>query len=325
MPQEPNPIEIRSEKFWFQSGDVVLHVENTQFKVHREMLSLHSNVFKDTFSMPQNADRRHLEDAFVDGCPVVPLSDKASDVEVMLSIFYYNFQKHNWRELMHIGDLSTLLRLGKKYEIDHFTKEALRRLRVDHPTTLDAWDAHDFYLAYQEIAWDDSSFDVDMCVINLAYEHSLLSILPVAYLRFLQLNSLDSIVLEEIEVCSTGRLQCILGNARISNFIRNRLTEWCAHEVLTPGKDCSTLQTCAALRLTTVDPKKFWLWAGFDAADHYSFLQPLEKIRFSGFCPACTKAIQTRYDEVRAQLWEKLPTFFGLPEWEELKKKDFDM
>jgi hypothetical protein len=79
---------LQRSRFWFDDGNVILQAENTQFRVHRSLLSLHSNVFKDMFSMPQPMDTATTLN--VEGCPIITLSDKASDLEHVLSIFYEN-------------------------------------------------------------------------------------------------------------------------------------------------------------------------------------------------------------------------------------------
>lgn len=80
--QEPPPSR---SSFWFKTGDVVLHVKNTQYRVHREILARHSNIFKDTFNMPQSTE---VDGHVVEGQPVVELDDEAYDIEYMLSVFY---------------------------------------------------------------------------------------------------------------------------------------------------------------------------------------------------------------------------------------------
>ncbi|KDR72648.1 hypothetical protein GALMADRAFT_228921 [Galerina marginata CBS 339.88] len=316
MQEERQP----TRSFWFQSGDVVLHAENTQFRVHCKMLSHHSNVFKAMFGMPQFGFESYADDeVFVDGCPVVPLSDKAADVEHMLSVFYDNSKTH-WESQMDIDHFSAVLRLGKKYEIELFTKEALRRVRSDYPATLDAWDQRGVYREEVKIVWEEAFVDALIKFINLAHELSVPSILPAAYFLYVHLTPLRSVV-EEKRLCSQDRLHCILGRAEVLDFIRHRLKEWHEHEVLTAGEDCSSPAACGALRLETVENEYFYLWKGFDI--DYT---PLESLGdpLSEFCLGCRNSIQNRYDENRAQLWKKLPTFFGLPEWQELQQLDFD-
>jgi len=74
----------RSE-YWFQDGNIVLQVENTLFRVHQSILSRESQIFKDTFSMPQVPSQ---EDELIEGCPVVRLSDTAEDMGNIISLLY---------------------------------------------------------------------------------------------------------------------------------------------------------------------------------------------------------------------------------------------
>jgi len=86
-PQEEAQTQpLQKSRFWFDDGNVILQAENTQFRVHRSLLSMHSNIFKDIFSVPQPTDTTTTLN--VDGCPVITLSDKADDLEHVLSIFY---------------------------------------------------------------------------------------------------------------------------------------------------------------------------------------------------------------------------------------------
>jgi hypothetical protein len=76
---------VQSTSYWFDDGNVVLQAENTQYRVHRSLLSRHSNFFKDMFSLPQPAmDPGPTSE----GCPVIFLSDKATDLEHVLSVIY---------------------------------------------------------------------------------------------------------------------------------------------------------------------------------------------------------------------------------------------
>jgi len=84
--QQPTPTH---SKYWFDDGNVVLQAENTQFRVHRSMLSRHSHVLKDMFEIPQP---ENTEGHIIEGCPVVHLYDSSQDVEIVISIFYDNLQ-----------------------------------------------------------------------------------------------------------------------------------------------------------------------------------------------------------------------------------------
>lgn len=65
----------RSKDIWFDDGNIVLQVDQTQFRVHGSILSRHSSVFCDMFALPQPNDKSH----WVEGCPVVIMSDDSAE------------------------------------------------------------------------------------------------------------------------------------------------------------------------------------------------------------------------------------------------------
>ena len=82
---QPTVSPCRSPDFWFDDGSVVLHVESTQFRVHRSVLSANSEVFRGMFSLPQPTT---VDRDLVDGCPVVRLADKVVDWTHVLKALY---------------------------------------------------------------------------------------------------------------------------------------------------------------------------------------------------------------------------------------------
>lgn len=82
---------------WFPRGDIILDAGQTRFKVHQDVLALHSVVFKDMFQLPSTLDGVGNEQT--KGCPVVKLHDEAKDVENMLLAIYHKRCVHtnlNW-------------------------------------------------------------------------------------------------------------------------------------------------------------------------------------------------------------------------------------
>ena len=69
---------------WFNDGSVVVVAESTGFRVHSSLLSRHSTVFRDLFSLPQPI---HAAE-HVDGCPAVRVSDDAEDMAYFLRAIY---------------------------------------------------------------------------------------------------------------------------------------------------------------------------------------------------------------------------------------------
>ncbi|KAF9231197.1 hypothetical protein BU15DRAFT_68530 [Melanogaster broomeanus] len=71
---------------WFDDGNVVLAAEGKHFRVHRGVLALYSEIFKDTFSCPQPQECKDQE--MIEGCPIVTLHDTTQDVQIVLRAFY---------------------------------------------------------------------------------------------------------------------------------------------------------------------------------------------------------------------------------------------
>lgn len=136
---------------WLEDGNVVLQVQNTQFRVHRSMLSLHSSVFRDMFQFPQPFGEHD-----VDGCPVVHLTDDPDDFEQLLKVVY----DRSGHLLSDIGDaflianlispftsdtaqplelIAAMLRLGRKYDFTSFHREAIKLLSEELPSTFPSW------------------------------------------------------------------------------------------------------------------------------------------------------------------------------------------
>ena len=97
-PDENLPVK-RSSQFWFADGSVILHAQDTQFRVHQTLLSLHSEIMKDCFSCPQPQDAESVE-----GCPVLHLSDSALDIENLCALLYGVY-----RYVLNIFDALNLL------------------------------------------------------------------------------------------------------------------------------------------------------------------------------------------------------------------------
>jgi len=80
---------ITRSKVWFDDGSVVIQAEQMQFRVHRSMLSRHSSVFRDMFSIPQPPG--DLEPV-IEGCSIVHVSESSQDCEDLLTLMYDNLR-----------------------------------------------------------------------------------------------------------------------------------------------------------------------------------------------------------------------------------------
>ena len=73
----------RSQRVWFDDGNVVLQAENVHLRVHRSILSKHSVILASLLDGPQPDGEVKVE-----GCPVLRLHDASRDVEDIILVLY---------------------------------------------------------------------------------------------------------------------------------------------------------------------------------------------------------------------------------------------
>lgn len=77
----------QSYQFTANDADIILRTpESKLFRVHKNILSIASSVFKDMLAVPQSPPESTKEDASV--LPVVDVHDSAEDLEVLLRMIY---------------------------------------------------------------------------------------------------------------------------------------------------------------------------------------------------------------------------------------------
>ena len=79
--------------------------------------------------------------------------------------------------------IAVMLRLGKKYDMEHFLKEAAARLKYEFPSNLSDWDAISGQPFSKIVQCGDL---VTLDIIILAREAGLASILPLACYTFFE-------------------------------------------------------------------------------------------------------------------------------------------
>lgn len=77
------PFLEKSSDFWIDNGNVVLRTATKQYRIHQGVLSMHSSVFKDVFSIPQPVEQSTHE-----GVPIVGITDSAKDWDELLPVIY---------------------------------------------------------------------------------------------------------------------------------------------------------------------------------------------------------------------------------------------
>lgn len=79
------------ESLWFEDGNLVVLSQDVSFRLHKTILSLHSEVFRDMFLLPVSADTE-----VIDGCPVVRLTDRAEHLALFFHALYGAGKKYGY-------------------------------------------------------------------------------------------------------------------------------------------------------------------------------------------------------------------------------------
>ncbi|KAF8906803.1 hypothetical protein CPB84DRAFT_1675429 [Gymnopilus junonius] len=312
-PTESRLVEpVKNSDFWFEDGNVVLQAQTTQFRVHRSILARHSNVFKDMNGMPQPAEQELL-----DGCPVVHLYDDPKDWLNIFGIIYNNDADYKDLSWLAIPLISSMLRLGKKYEFNDLHTAAMDRIKHELP--------HNMYIFTNQLkARFYTGHEID--TLNLLLEMNIQSLLPVAcYLcvRNLTLKELfrgtkrreDGIA----QLPPVWIEKLIIAKEKMVNDIKQRVLKWVlgeftSHEYIQfPASSCTKPAQCSASQLSTCQ-----LVISSPLQLDWMFL-PFSDCCPDEYCNECLQVINKVYLTTQGSLWNELPRYFGLPDWEQLK------
>ncbi|KAL0960079.1 hypothetical protein HGRIS_011724 [Hohenbuehelia grisea] len=143
---DAGPLVVRIDpQLWFSGGTVVFAApvdissdatDLIHFKVHRDILCMHSPIFQDMFSVPPPV---HIEE--MQGVPLVVLPDDGPDVQSFLRFIYIpTYEPKGFYEADYAPKMSGALRLAVKYEVAQFAKHILDHLKGMWPANLTDWD-----------------------------------------------------------------------------------------------------------------------------------------------------------------------------------------
>ncbi|KAJ7108755.1 hypothetical protein C8R44DRAFT_296725 [Mycena epipterygia] len=305
-----NPTPVRS-KIWMPYGDIILQAESMQFRVNRDVLAKQSSVFSDMFSVPQPPNEPTVE-----GCPIVLVSDGAKDWELLLEVLYEPFQ---YKLALPFEVVASMLRLGKKYDIPMAKENAIWRIHYEFPAQLDAWDKLEPDLTKIE----DRAGNTMVDLLNLTYECGVLSSIPAVAFSCLHTKTLEHLFAgvkreDESLIILTDHIKLTLAIAfeRILHF-QHTTFDWIDDDSVIPQPLCKSPASCTRQR------NVFRRGANWTEDDEIRFFTLSDWDEWSdGMCVECKEAGEEFFNAGRHKAWEALPSFFGLPEWKDLKDLD---
>ncbi|KAI5896293.1 uncharacterized protein SCHCODRAFT_02745317 [Schizophyllum commune H4-8] len=320
------PAITRSD-VWLDDGNIILQAERTQFKFYKGLLARHSQVFADMLAVVPHSQEAS-DGASAESCPVVELTDAAQDVRFML---LWLLEPRSYTAKPTITSVISAMRMGHKYMVVPLWEDVVERLHFEFPKTLEGYYA-------QTQRWAsihcDGGDDAVLRLADVVRGVGLDTILPMLYYRIILTCSIDTIpngsaTLEDDG--SSSESQSLIGphtcitllkaRAKITARFRQNFMAWSWTEAddCVQSKDCAQATKDFQNRTWTIQspsPKHF---AEDEAALH--LFHPWKTIRPKLRCPCdrCMMAMEDVYIEYQRATWAELPTFFGLPVWENLR------
>ncbi|KAJ3557655.1 hypothetical protein NM688_g1359 [Phlebia brevispora] len=316
---------------WFDDGNIILvtgsNDEAIAFRVHRSVLSRHSEVFQSMFEVAKPPpDSEH-----VDQCPVVHMPDLPNELSILIKALYdgVGFPIQN-RSIHDFYYVTAILRLSTKYCIGHLRAEAVRYLTRTWSYTLHGHDTM-LELALKAAAVDGLSYPFvhPLHVLHLARLTDVRIIIPSA-LYFLSLYPLSDLLAgnhPKLQVDNPSRLSSeltaedlrdytLMYQYRITgimNFVRRLCVQHIPAVGCSGGRDCMKAFATLGARLSSD-------WVPRTGPLHFMVQAMDELANYSNACASCRKAFRQDVTAARELFWKEMPTTVGLPPWEELEQ-----
>ncbi|KDR79569.1 hypothetical protein GALMADRAFT_277900 [Galerina marginata CBS 339.88] len=303
----------RSTEFWFEDGNIIIQAETTQYRVHRGVIARHSKVFRDMTGLPQPDTS---SESLLEGCPIVYLTDSPMDWKNVFKLLYDTEPTYKATDVLELSIISSMLRLGRKYEFEQLYNAAIDRIQLDLPNSVDQWEEFFGKDIDQKSRLDGKEVEL----LNILVDMDIQSLLPVAYLLCIQNISLENMFcpvtsldggISHLSQESIKTL--VLGRDKLRSAIPKRKYDWFTNYHPTVDPPCLDPTKCEKQRLQTLTAA-FPL--GFDVTRAFRRRQ---KFIEKNFCPNCLVDITAAHELGLQKMWDELPSYFGLPPWKDLK------
>ncbi|KAF6749424.1 hypothetical protein DFP72DRAFT_1014314 [Ephemerocybe angulata] len=312
----------QSQDVWFSDGNIVLQAQNVQFKVHKSVLAKHSSVFADLFEMPHT----NGDEETADGCPIVQLHDSADDIKHMTLTLYGDKAYNNVSGGLPMPVVAAMVRMGRKYDIEHIKLEGLSRLNKFLPESLDDWDRTEAALA----PWEDAVFpshtitldsesdqailDIAAEAMKLAYECQIETILPACY--FIVCRDYSMYMPNSPEISAGAAIRGLEGRRQLSRTRCHLVYGWI--EAVGEYSDC--LHPAECLTSGRLLMSRIWRCPSLlDIFDQWAKVATKYDDLVQTLCSNCASQAEISHNAGRIMLWENLPEFFGLGSWDYLR------
>ena len=217
-----------------------------------------------------------------------------------------------------------VMRLVKKYDLEHLRSTLASRVEAQWPQSLVEWSVYKDYTKRlaAHLLLSDARILEPAAAIRLATDHDIPRILPAAFYALSCLNIDDDWETRKDRLKRTGRL--LLPSARwhlLTQSDHSRLRRG-ERELNKAGRDyfkklsTGTLCTIPNCHMQFRDTVGSAVEAIFAAQERRDMLEVLDihmkAESWKTLCTLCRSKIQKQARDTRENIWQRLPEFFGL-------------
>ncbi|KAI0066296.1 hypothetical protein BV25DRAFT_1988729 [Artomyces pyxidatus] len=282
---EPQNVQLfqHHPRLWYDDGNVNLVARgDVAFKVHRSVLSRESVALENILS----AGSQRLEE----GCPIYVLSDDPEDVAQMLEYLYGFNRSYSEFKQLPFSVVRAHFRMGDKYEIQRLREDAVDRLRICYPDTLQGYDDRPSHNSvHRPIAWTHGEGYAVLKLALASKTGALHSVVPIALYDSCGLYPRD--LVKDIEA----------DDAKDGESSKHRWAIWKRFLVGT-----YELERTYAVRKS---PDTFQ--GNSLSLEHVEKL--IDETMHKKVCRPCISLAKERHREGRQKAWDKLVGIFDLP------------
>ncbi|THH30658.1 hypothetical protein EUX98_g3533 [Antrodiella citrinella] len=296
------PLHKRGDP-WFDDGNIVLVPEDSSiaFKVHRDFLSRHSEIFKSMFELPTPTSEVPL----LDDCQVVPMYDLPFELSNLIKALY-----DGTGPLEDFLYTAGILRLSTKYFITRLRIQAIQHL----VQTTSHIHMSILYMSSTSLGRTNVQVIIPSVLYFLTLYH-LSDLLSGNHVK-LQVDhpscpsaDLSPQDLQAYTIMYQERIQIIL------RFIRHT----CGERTAVHG--CQSSVTCTKA-FTRVSSRLSRTWRVRTGPLSYMVQVSDEVAEHDGICGPCKRPFRQDVTTLREDIWRRLPSVVGMSSWEELTKND---
>ncbi|KAI1781603.1 hypothetical protein LXA43DRAFT_978012 [Ganoderma leucocontextum] len=305
---------------WFEDGNIVAIAQNTAFRFHKGMLSLHSLVFRDLFSVPQPSHGLGAGQMF-DDCQAVHVTDTSYDFrELLLAIYYGGVSYLRPDATVKFSVLAALARLSHKYQLDQLLEAVVLKLQRTFTTQFEVWNRSGGFLERSSPL--ELGFRHAIEALNLFRLLDRPDMVPVALYGCCQLQpaellrgvkrddgvSQERLSPADLELCMETKPRLMQAAVRLmmalSDFVEARISLVCS------GKQgCLVPKACLGSLDSLLSSTRVQMRCKIDAdALNGIFSEEMNMwVSLGRLCAVCGDALRAAHLKFRREAWGSLP------------------